>query len=272
MFPINHLDRKPLGSTKESISAIGIGTYGIRSERRAIEALKYAAEVGLDLVDTAEMYSSGRAEELIGEVLREVGRSKLFVITKLYPHRFRSPEESIKALKASLRRLGTSHVDLVLIHWPDPSISIEQQIRSLEALADSGLSRYIGVSNFTAEQLKKALVSTSKHDIVVNQVKYSIIDRGVERDLLPLCIESKVTLVAYTPLERGRVVNITWLNEMALKYNKTPIQVALNFLISRPNVVAIPKTEKKERVEEFKGALGWRLSNQHIEILEESSL
>ncbi|MEM1515670.1 MAG: aldo/keto reductase [Candidatus Bathyarchaeia archaeon] len=269
MFPIDHLDRKPLGSTKELISAIGIGTYGIGNEHKAIETLKYAVEVGLDLVDTAEMYASGGAEKLIGEVLREVGRSRLFVVTKLYPYRFRSPEESIRALKTSLKRLGTSYVDLVLIHWPDTFTPIEQQIRSLETLADNGLSRYIGVSNFTAEQLKKALISTAKHDIVVNQVKYSVIDRCVEKDLLPFCIKSKVTIMAYTPLERGRVINIRRLNETALKYGKTPIQVALNFIISRPNVVAMPKTERKERIEEFKGALGWRLSDKDINLLEE---
>lgn len=271
MFPMDYLDRKPLGGTGESISAIGIGTYDIRDESKAINALKYAVSIGLDLIDTAEMYGSGRSEELISEVIKSVGRSSVFIVTKLYPHRFRSQEESIKALKASLRRLGTSYVDLVLIHWPDTFTPIERQIRSLEALVDNGLSRYMGVSNFTAGQLKVALSSTAKHDIVVNQVKYSVVDRDVERDLLPLCIERKVTLMAYTPIERGRVANVRWLNEIALKYGKTPIQIALNFLISRPYVVAIPKTEKKERVEEFKGALGWRLSNQDIKFLEEFS-
>lgn len=268
MFPIDYLDRKPLGNTSETISAIGIGTYGIRDEIKALEALKYAIELGLNLIDTAEMYGSGRAEELVGEVIRNVGRSSIFVTTKLYPYRFRSPEESIRAMRASLKRLGVTHVDLVLIHWPDEITPIERQIRSLEALAENGLTRYIGVSNFTAEQLRRAITSTAKHEIVVNQVKYSVVDRGVEGELLPLCIKNRVTLMAYTPLERGRVIYVEQLSKLALKYNKTPIQVALNFLIARPYVVAIPKTERRERVEEFKGALGWRLSADDIEAIE----
>lgn len=269
MFPVDYLDKKPLGNTCETISAIGIGTYGIRDEAKAVEALKHAIEVGLDLIDTAEMYGSGRAEELVGMVARDMGRSRIFIVTKLYPHRFRNPEDSIRALKASLKRLGVSHVDLVLIHWPEEATPIERQVKSLEALVDNGLTRYIGVSNFTTEQLKKALTSTTKHDIVVNQVKYSVIDRSVEGELLPFCIANKVTLMAYTPLERGRVANMRPLKELALKYGKTPIQIALNFLITRPYVVAIPKTERRERVEEFRGALGWRLSGLDIQILEQ---
>lgn len=268
MFPIDYSDRKPLGRTGERISAIGIGTYGIRDEARAVEALRYAIEIGLNLVDTAEMYSSGRAEELVGRVIRDAGRSSVFVVTKLYPHRFRSPDESIGAMRASLRRLGVSYVDLVLIHWPDESAPIELQVRSLEALAEKGLARYIGVSNFNLEQLSIAVSSTAKHDITVNQVKYSVVDRSVEINLLPFCIENKVTLMAYTPLERGKVARIKCLNELALKYDRTPIQVALNFLVSRPYVVAIPKTERKERIEEFRGSLGWRLSEQDIKLLE----
>ncbi|MEM2385535.1 MAG: aldo/keto reductase [Candidatus Bathyarchaeia archaeon] len=269
MFPVDYLDRKPLGNTGESISAIGIGTYGIKDENKAVEALKHAVELGLDMIDTAEMYGSGRAEQVVGKVIRDVGRSRIFIVTKLYPHRFRSPQESVKALRASLKRLGTSYVDVVLIHWPDTFTPIDCQIKSLETLAENGLSRYIGVSNFSAEQLKKALTSTAKHEIVANQVKYSVVDRGVEEDLLPLCMNNKVTLMAYTPLERGEVANIEWLKRLALKYGRTPVQIALNFLIARPYVVAIPKTERKERVEEFKGTLGWRLSNQDIKLLEE---
>ncbi|MEM2369878.1 MAG: aldo/keto reductase [Candidatus Bathyarchaeia archaeon] len=268
MFPVDCLDRKPLGDAGEFISAIGIGTYGIRDYIKALDALKYAIELGLNLIDTAEMYDSGRAEELIGEVVKDVGRSSIFIVTKLYPHRFRSPEESIKAMRASLKRLNITYADLVLIHWPDVSTPIECQVRSLEALANNGLTRYIGESNFAAEQLRRAITPTTKHDIVVNQVKYSVIDRSVEGSLLAFCVENKVTLMAYTPLERGRVTHIEQLNEQAVKYNKTPIQIALNFLIARPHVVAIPKTERRERVEEFKGALGWRLSNQDIRLLE----
>lgn len=269
VFPVDYLDRKPLGDSGESISAIGVGTYGVRDEAKAVEALEYAINLGLNLIDTAEMYGSGRAEELVGEVARRVGRSSIFIVTKLYPYRFKSQGEAVKALRASLKRLNVSHVDLVLIHWPDEATPIEQQVKSLEALVDNGLARYMGVSNFTAEQLERALASTARHNIVANQVKYSVMDRRVEESLLPFCIKNKVTLMAYTPLERGGVASIKLLNDLALKYGKTPIQVALNFLIARPRVVAIPKTERRGRVEEFRGALNWRLSNQDIKLLEQ---
>ncbi len=145
---------------------------------------------------------------------------------------------------------------------------ISRQVRALEAVADQGLTRYIGVSNFTREELEEAINSTSKYDIVVNQVKYSMLDKEVEADLLKYCIESRVTIQACTPIEKGRVNDVKVIRELARKYGRTPVQVALNYLISRPYVAAIPKSERKERIEEFKGALGWRLDPQDINVLE----
>lgn len=267
-FPVDYSDVKPLGRTGESISAIGLGTWGIRSEENARNALIFAIEQGLNVVDTAEMYGQGRAEELVGRVARDVGRDRVFIVTKLYPHRFRDPETAIRAAESSLRRLGTSYVDLLLIHWPDDLAPIRTQVRSLEAIAERGLTRYIGLSNFNAQQLAEAVGSTSKHDIVVNQVKYSVVDKTVERDLLKLCLNYGVTLMAYSPLERGAVLRVKPVREIATKYGKTPVQIALNFLISRPRVVAIPKSESIDHVAEFRGSLGWRLRSEDIEALE----
>ncbi len=267
-FPIDYSDRKPLGRTGEELPAIGIGTYGIRDYRAAEEALARAVELGLNLIDTAEMYDSGRAEELVGRVARRVGRDNVFVTTKLLPSHFVECERVVKAAKSSLKRLGMDVVDLVLIHWPNPGVPIHLQIRCLERLASLGLARYIGVSNFDANQLAEALVSTKRHEIVVDQVKYSPLDRRAEEGLLDMCIARGVTLQAYTPLERGAVVNNTVLKKIAQRYGKTPVQVALNYLISRPSVVAIPKTERVERVEEFHGALGWRLDKADIALIE----
>lgn len=270
-FPVDYLDRKPLGRSSEFVSAIGIGTWGIVSEENARKALVRAVELGLNLIDTAEMYGNGKAEELVGGVVREVGRESVFVTTKLYPHRFRDPEKAVKAAEASLRRLRTSYADLVLIHWPDDLSPIRAQIRSLEAIADRGLTRYIGISNFNQSQMREALESTSKFEIVVNQVKYSALDKSVERGLLGACLELGVTLVAYSPLERGAVLRVKLVREVAYRYGKTPVQVALNYLISRPRVVAIPKSEKTEHVEEFRGALGWRLKPGDVEQIEKAN-
>jgi len=124
------------------------------------------------------------------------------------------------------------------------------------------------VSNFGVENLSRAIRATKKHEIVANQVKYSVLDKQVEKDLLGFSIENKILIQAYTPLEWGGVAKNETVISIAKKYGKTPIQVALNYLISRPMVMAIPKTERVERVEEFRGSMGWRLSAEDIEILE----
>ncbi len=267
-FPIDPNDRKPLGKTGEKIAAIGMGTWGIRSYADAERVLIQAVERGLDLIDTAEMYGEGLAEELVGKVIRKVGRDRVFVVTKLRPYRFASPDTAVKAAEASCRRMGIDCVDLVLIHWPDEMIPIHVQIRSLEAIAEKGLARYVGVSNFTAEQLREALESTAKHDIVLNQVKYSVVDKKVERKILPLCIENGVTLQAYTAIERGAVANHPTVIKVSQVVGRTPIQVALNYVISRPMTCALVKTERMDHLEEVAGALGWRLPAELIELLE----
>ncbi len=267
-FAIDFEDRKPLGNTNEKISAIGIGTWGIRDYRKAEDALIYAIEKGINVIDTAESYGDGLAEELVGRVAKRVGRDKIFIITKLLPHRFTDENSIVKAMAMSLRRLNINYVDLVLIHWPNEYIPIETQVRYLETLAIRGFTRYIGVSNFRLKELEKAIHSTSKYEIVLNQVKYSVIDKKVEKDLLKFMIENRITLQAYTPIERGSISRNPILIEMANKYGKTTIQIALNYLISRPYVTAIPKSEIVQHIEEFIGALGWRLSSDDMEILE----
>ncbi|MEM1982595.1 MAG: aldo/keto reductase [Sulfolobales archaeon] len=267
LFPVDFMDKKPIGNSREYVSAIGVGTWGIRNYINAEKALKHALSLGLNLIDTAEIYGSGKAEELVGKVVKEFGVDA-FITTKLPPERFTSKDEVINAAKASLRRLGLKSVDLILIHWPNPRLPVSKQIKLLEGLVDEGLCRYIGVSNFKVNELLEALEATSKYDIVVNQVKYSVYDKSVEKGLLPLCIREGVTIQAYTPLEGGLVANDKALTDIGSRYGKTAVQVALNYLISRPNVVAIPKSERVERINEFKGAMGWRLNDKDIDIIE----
>ena len=257
-------DRKPIGRSGETVSAIGLGTWAIRDYRRALQAYIEGVRLGIDNIDTAEMYDSGGAERFVGELVKAVGRTSIFITTKLLPQRFRSRESAVKAAKLSLERLGVREVDLILIHWPDDLAPIEEQARNLEALALEGLTRYIGVSNFTLDELRRAREALRKHDIVVNQVKYSIVDRAVEQDLLPYAVKEGITIQAYTPLERGAVLNSRKVRELAEKYGKTPVQVALNYLISKPRVVAIPKAERVEHVREIVGAMGGRMGEEDI--------
>ncbi|ADI32351.1 aldo/keto reductase [Staphylothermus hellenicus] len=267
-FPIDYNDRKPIGKTGETITAIGLGTWAIRDYSRAYKTFVYAIENGIDNIDTAEMYDSGRAEEFVGRVVREVGKDKVFVTTKMLPQHLVSTDEVLKAAKASLKRLGLSEVDLFLIHWPNRNLSIEEQVRNFEIVYEEGLARYIGVSNFNVYELEKAIHATRKAEIVVDQVHYSVLTKDIEKDLLPYAIKNGITIQAYTPLERSRVSHHPTIIEIAKKINKTPVQVALNYLISRPNVVAIPKTENIEHVKEIIGAMGWRLGEKEISMLE----
>lgn len=262
----NGSDYKYIGSDK--VMAIGLGTYGIRSYDRAFEAFMYAITRGVNLIDTAEMYDGGRAEEFVGRVVREVSRDSLFITTKMLPNRLDDREKIVKAARESLRRMGISYVDLYLIHWPSEKIGVQQQIQNFEVLADLGITRYIGVSNFDATQLRIAIQSTKRHEIVVDQVHYSVLTRHyIEKELLPFCIKNNVTIQAYTPLERGSVVINPTLVSIASKYRRTPIQVALNYLISHRNVTAIPKSETVGHVQEILGAMGWRLELSDLEYI-----
>ncbi len=266
---IDPRDCKPIASG-ECLSAIGLGTWAIRDYERAYRVFIYALEHGVNHVDTAEMYDSGRAEEFIGRVVEAVGRDNVFITTKMLPKHLRSRDTVLKAAKASLKRLGVSYVDLYLIHWPNEDMSISEQVRNFEAVYLEGYTRYIGVSNFNVVELAEAIHSTRKADIVVDQVYYSVLNRGIEKDLLPYAIENNVLIQAYTPLERGAIVSHKVLEGIGRKYGKTAIQVALNYLISHYNVVAIPKTENMEHLVEILGSMNWRLSIEDILFIKEN--
>jgi len=260
-------DRKEVGRTGEYVSSIGLGTWNIIDYNKALEAFIYAYSNGIDNVDTAEMYGMGKAEEFIGRFLREVGRDNIFVTTKIMPQNMVDKDLAIKSAKGSLKRLGIDVVDLILLHWSEPHLSLEKQIKNLETLAKMGFTRYIGVSNLSIDELELARENTSRYEIVVNQVKYSVYDRRVERNIIPYTMREGLTIQAYSPIERGEIVGDKVLKEIGSKYGKTEVEVALNYLISNENVVAIPKTERKERIDMFLGAMGWRLDREDIEMI-----
>lgn len=261
---IDYSDRKELGRSGEKVSAVGLGTWNIRRPGNMVEAIVKAVELGLDMVDTAEMYGNGSAEEVVGKAIELVGRDNIFITTKVLPDRFRDEYNVFKAVEASLRRLGVVEADLILVHWPVEDIPVGRMMRIMEKAADKGYTRYIGVSNFGVGHLEEALSSLSKYDLVVNQVRYSVFDKSIEPKLLPYMIRNRITVQAYTPLERGRIVKDARLSRIGEKYGKTGVQVALNYLISHNYVTAIPKTERVERVIEYRGALGWRLDEEDL--------
>uniref|UniRef100_A0A7J3QG72 Aldo/keto reductase n=1 Tax=Ignisphaera aggregans TaxID=334771 RepID=A0A7J3QG72_9CREN len=267
-FNIDINDCKPLGKSNECISAIGIGTRNIHNYRNAEEALSIAIEAGINLFETAGFYGDGLSEELIGRTISKFGRENIFIVTKLLPQYLANEESAIKAVQASLKRLRTSYVDLLLVYGTHEVISIAYQIRLLEMLIEKGYTRYIGVGNFKIKELKEAMENTRKYDIVANQVAYSVVNKRIEKDLIPFAIKNNILILACSPLEKGSIIRHPLLIKIASNYNKTPIQIALNFIISRPYVVAITKTEQKNHVREIKNAMGWRLQVSDIELLE----
>jgi diketogulonate reductase-like aldo/keto reductase len=271
------LERKSLGKTGESVAAIGLGTWNMggrespdyRDDERLIEAIRYAVELGMNHIDTAEMYAAGHAEELVGEAVKQFSRDEVFIATKVWPSNLRY-EDVIRSCRRSLERLQLKYVDLYMVHWPNPRIPLQETMKAMEKLVKDGLIRYIGVSNFDVELLEEAMNALKREEIVANQVEYSLEAREVERELIPFCERNGITVTAYTPLGKGRIPAEASSNtprgkilaEMAQRYGKTPVQIALNWVIWRPNVITIPKAARKEHLEENAGAAGWRLTEE----------
>lgn len=271
------MERKSLGKTGESVAAIGLGTWNMggrespdyRDDERLIEAIRYAVELGMNHIDTAEMYAAGHAEELVGEAVKQFSRDEVFIATKVWPSNLRY-EDVIRSCRRSLERLQLKYVDLYMVHWPNPRIPLQETMKAMEKLVKDGLIRYIGVSNFDVELLEEAMNALKREEIVANQVEYSLEAREVERELIPFCERNGITVTAYTPLGKGRIPAEAASNtprgkilaEMAQRYGKTPVQIALNWVIWRPNVITIPKAARKEHLEENAGAAGWRLTEE----------
>jgi diketogulonate reductase-like aldo/keto reductase len=185
----------------------------------------------------------------------------------------------MRAAEASLKRLGTDYIDLYQIHWPDPSIPIQETMRAMENLVDLGKVKFIGVSNFYLRNLQEAEACMRKYRIVSNQVKYSLLQRGIEEDMLPYCEKHHITVIAYSPLDKAGLTSkpsfknraaMHVLQKVALETGKTMAQVALNWCVSKPSVIAIPKSDRVERVVENCQASGWRLSTRQIEALNQA--
>lgn len=253
-----------IGKSNEKIPAIGIGTWQLSAgSQDSMKAIRASIESGSNLVDTAESYKN---EEMVGEAIRDY--DDIFLATKVWPTHFRH-DRVIRACDQSLERLGRKYIDLYQLHWPNPKVDISETMRAMEKLVDDGKIRYIGVSNFSVDQLKKAQDSMKKYDIVSNQVEYSILARAYETELLPYCQKNNIAIIAYSPLGHGRFFTqknraMPELEQIAKKYSKSPAQIALNWLISRTGVVAIPKAGSIEHVKQNVDAANFQISQEDL--------
>jgi diketogulonate reductase-like aldo/keto reductase len=229
--------------------AFGIGTWRMgesaRRRPRELEALKYALELGYPMVDTAEMYGDGEAEEIVGEAL--AGRPRPFVVSKVYPHNA-TLSGTIAACERSLKRLKLERIDLYLLHWRGGA-RIEQTFEAFHRLRDAGKIADFGVSNFDTDDMEDA-AGLDKGLTASNQVLYCLSRRGPEYDLLPWMRQRAIPLMAYSPLDQGRVLASAPLRKIAGEVGCTPAQLAIAWVLAQPGVVTIPKSSTRERVKE----------------------
>jgi diketogulonate reductase-like aldo/keto reductase len=257
---------KELGNTGVRIPEVGLGTWNYRG---GIEPIRKAIALGACLIDTAESYGT---EELVGEAIRGF-RERVFLATKALPRNFKYAD-LLQAADRSLLRLGVDHIDLYQLHWPNYTVPIEETMGAMEKLVDMGKIRFIGVSNFSAAEIRKAQAALSRSSVVANQVRYSLVDRTIENGLLRDCQENQITIIAFSPLARG-IHNIrkrdpkNVLGRIAELTGKTEAQVALNWCVEHESVVAITTASSAEHVMQVCGASGWRLSRDHVRVLEE---
>ncbi|HEY1085541.1 MAG TPA: aldo/keto reductase [Candidatus Saccharimonadales bacterium] len=230
-----------------------------------IGAIRAALDAGITHIDTAESYGNGHAEELLREALKGYDRSKLVITTKISADN-QSYEGVHESFNASLERMGLDYVDLYLLHrFPAPGIDIADTMRAMDELVEQGLVKNIGVCNMTPHRFD-VIQKLTKNKLVCNQVHFNVQYREIEdKGVLKHSQENDVMLVAWRPLQKGILPETALLKELAAKYNKTPSQIAINWLISQDNVVTLSKTSNVEHLRENLGALGWTMDKSDVE-------
>jgi diketogulonate reductase-like aldo/keto reductase len=245
----------------ERVAALGQGTWymgdGHAPRAEEIAALRLGLDLGLTLIDTAEMYGDGRAETLVGEAIAG-RRDEVFLVSKVLPHHA-TRRGTVAACEKSLRRLGTDRIDLYLLHWRG-SVPFAETLDALTALQAAGKIRHYGVSNLDLDDMRELSAAPGGAGVAVNQLLYNLTRRGIEWDLLPWLRERHIPVMAYSPLEQARLLKNPAFSAFSRAQGMTPTQAALAWLLDRDDVIVIPKTASRDRMRENAGALDFRLS------------
>jgi diketogulonate reductase-like aldo/keto reductase len=245
----------------ESVPALGQGTWNMGDDRgkraEEIAALRLGLDLGLTLIDTAEMYGDGRSEELVGEAIAG-RRDDVFLVSKVLPNHA-SRRGTVAACEKSLKRLKTDRLDLYLLHWRG-NVPFEETLEALTSLKATGKIRHYGVSNLDFSETQEWWRAPGGAGIVTNQLLYNLSRRGIEWDLLPWLRERRVTVMAYSPLEQARLLTSRPLADFARRHGMTPAQAALAWLLAKDGVIVIPKSGSRDRVRENAGALAHPLT------------
>lgn len=248
---------------------LGQGTWemGDDPDKRSdeIAALRTGLDLGMSLIDTAEYYTG--AEELIAEALGK-RRKEIFLVSKVMPNHA-TLKGTIDACERSLQRLKTDHLDLYLLHWRG-NVPLEETFEAFQTLKLAGKILDFGVSNFDVSDMEEAGNLSGGNEIATNQVLYNLTRRGIEWDLIPWCNERRIPIMAYSPIERGRLIDHPALQLIASKHSATPAQVALAWVLHQKGVVAIPKASHPEHVIENRQALELKLSKDDLKELDQA--
>ena len=244
----------------EKVPAFGLGTWNIgdsgATRAEEIATLRLGLDLGATLIDTAEMYGEGRSEELVGEAIAG-RRDETFIVTKVLPENAThnaSRKGAIAACERSLKRLKTDRIDLYLLHWRG-SIPFAETMDAFAALRTAGKIRHYGVSNLDINDMQALWKISAGQAVAANQLLYNLARRGIEYDLLPWLRERKIPVMAYSPMEQGRLLKEKKFADFARRHGMTPAQVALSWLLSKEGVIVIPKTGRRDRLQENFGAL-----------------
>jgi diketogulonate reductase-like aldo/keto reductase len=253
----------------EAVPVLGQGTWylgeGRRPRAEEIAALRLGIDLGMFLIDTAEMYGNGAAEKLIGEAIAG-RRDEVFLVSKVLPGNA-TRSGTVAACDRSLERLRSDQLDLYLLHWRGV-VPLAETLEGFEALMRAGKIRYWGVSNFGVADMEELWRIRGGRDVATDQVLYNLSRRGIEWDLLPWCRQRGVPLMAYSPIEQGRLLGHPVLQDVAARYGATAAQVALAWVLRQPDVIAIPKAGDPLHVEGNRAALDLRLTEQDLALLD----
>ena len=253
------------------MATLGLGTWMMgehrRDRKKEVAALVLGLDLGMNLIDTAEMYGDGGAEEVVGEAIAG-RREEIFLVSKVYPHNA-SRRGAIAACKRSLERLGTDHLDLYLLHWRG-DIPLEETVDAFESLRREGSIRDWGVSNFDRADMEELFALPDGPRCAANQVMYHLGCRGVEWDLLPFCRKHRVAVMAYSPVGRGRLLRDRRLNALATELGATAAQLALAWLLRQAGVSAIPKAASEAHVRDNRAAVDLKLPASVLKPLDDA--
>jgi len=253
----------------ERVPAFGQGTWHMGENRRSAAdeeaALKLGIELGVNLIDTAEMYGSGAAEEIVARAIAGL-RDKLFIVSKVLPYNA-SQKGVVEACERSLKRLNTDRIDLYLLHWRG-SVPLGETIAGFARLQRDGKIRHHGVSNFNTEDMREWIGLSGGATVAANQILYNLSRRGPEWELIPWCRERQIAIMAYTPLEQGRILGNQALQAVAARHGASAAQVALAWLLRQDGMIVIPKATKPEHVRDNRSALDLALDVDDLTALD----